>query len=64
MVVGGTASWGTEAASELITNPAYLEQGLHNAPLDWQKNNIELVLQTTITDSTTGPPQVEATYFW
>jgi hypothetical protein len=64
IVVGGIESWGTTAASELITNPEYLEQGLRGAPANWQKKNLELVVQTTITDSIAGPPRVVAAYYW
>jgi hypothetical protein len=64
IIVGGIESWGTQAASELVTTPEYLEQGLRGAPANWQKKNMELVVQTTITDSIAGPPRVVAAYYW
>jgi hypothetical protein len=64
VVAAGLTSNGTQAAGEFVSNPDFLEKGLRTAPADWQKKNMELVLQTTVTDSTPGPPQVIATYYW
>jgi hypothetical protein len=64
ITVAGVTGTGTQAAAEFVSNSAYLEKGLGSAPAGWQKKNMELVLQTTITDSTPGPPHVVAAYYW
>ena len=64
MTVAGVTGTGTQAAAEFVSNSGYLEKGLRNAPAGWQKKNLELVLETTITDSIPGPPQVLAAYYW
>ena len=64
LTVAGLDGKGTQAAAEFVTNSELLEKGLHNAPKDWQKGNVELLLQSTITDSIAGPPHVVAAYFW
>jgi hypothetical protein len=64
IVAAGINGSGTQAAGEFISNPAFLERGLRAVSSDWQKKNMELVLQTTVTDSVPGPPQVIASYIW
>jgi hypothetical protein len=64
VVAAGITSSGTQSAGEFVSNPDFLEKGLRTVPADWQKKNMELVLQTTVTDSTAGPPQVVAAYYW
>jgi hypothetical protein len=63
-VVAGIGELGTQAASELVTRPDLLEQVVRTLPAGWQKKNLEVVLQTTVTDSVPGPPRVIATYSW
>jgi hypothetical protein len=63
-IVAGISGTGTQAAAEFVSQPEYIEKGLRNAPPDWQKKNLEVVLKTTITDSIAGPPQVVAAYYW
>jgi hypothetical protein len=64
VTVAGIEGTGTQAAGELLSNPGYLAEALRDAPADWEKRNMELVLQTTITDSVPGPARVVAAYFW
>jgi hypothetical protein len=64
IVAAGILGSGTQAAGEFISNPTFLERGLRSISPDWQKKNMELVLQTTVTDSVAGPPRVVAAYVW
>jgi hypothetical protein len=64
MIAAGLSGTGTQAAAEFVSNPEYLEKGLRDAPADWQKKNLQLVLQTAITDSIAGPPRIVAAYYW
>jgi hypothetical protein len=64
VIVGGVGGTGTQAAAEFVSHPEYLESGLRDAPPDWRKKNLEIVVQTIITDSVPGPPQVVAAYYW
>jgi hypothetical protein len=60
----GTLATGTQAAGEFVTGQEYMEEALRTAPPDWARKNIQFVIQTTVTDSVAGPPQVIATYTW
>jgi hypothetical protein len=60
----GTLATGTQAAGEFVSSSGYLEEALRTAPSDWAKKNLQFVIQTTVTDSVPGPPQVVAIYTW
>jgi len=62
--IGGLRAAGTQAAGELISDPQYLAEALRNAPSDWSKRNVQIVVQTKVTDAIPSPPQVVAAYFW
>lgn len=64
IAAAGLGARGTQAAGEFISRPDYLEQAFRSAPPDWQKKNLQVILQTNVTDSVPGPPRVIATYFW
>jgi hypothetical protein len=64
VTAAGLTGSGTQAAGELATRPEYLEQALRNAPPRWERGNVQIVLQTSVTDGVPGPPQVVAAYYW
>jgi hypothetical protein len=64
ITAAGIGSPGTQAAGELISNPAYLNELLRTAPADWSHKNMQVVVQTSVIDSIPGPPHVVASYFW
>ena len=64
VALAGLGTAGTQTAGEFVTTPKYLEEGLRTAPPDWNQKNMQIVVQTTVTDSIPGPPHVVATYFW
>jgi hypothetical protein len=64
IAAAGLGANGTQAAGEFISRQDYLEEAFRSAPRDWRQKNLQVVLQTTVTDSVAGPPRVVATYFW
>ncbi|HEV2324851.1 MAG TPA: hypothetical protein VGS10_12955 [Terracidiphilus sp.] len=64
VTVAGIGPRGTEAAGEFVTSSRDLEDGLARAPAGWQNRNLEVLLQTTVTDSVAGPPHVIGTFAW
>ena len=64
VTIGGIAAVGTQASAELVSNPDYFREALHGAPKDWERKNMEIVLETTVTDAIASPPHVVATYYW
>jgi hypothetical protein len=64
VTASGLAKFGTEAAGEFLTNPAYIEEIARTAPRDWDRKNMEIVITTNLVGRGTGPPRIVATYFW
>jgi hypothetical protein len=64
VTIAGIGPQGTQAAGEFASSARYLEEGLANAPADWANRNLEVLLETTVTDSVAGPPHVITTYSW
>jgi hypothetical protein len=64
VIVAGLKSYSTQAAGEFVTSPEYLQAGLQSVSPDWEKKNMQIVLQTPVTDGLPGSPQVVASYVW
>jgi hypothetical protein len=64
IIVAGIGERGTQAAGEFVSNPESLEQGLRGLPAGWPAKNLEIVLQTTVTDLVPGPARVVAAHSW
>jgi len=62
--VAGITQYGTDAASDLITNPELLADALRGAPQGWQHKNLQLVLHVKVVSGAPSSPRVIATYFW
>ncbi len=62
--VAGIKSYGTQAAGEFVSTPESLQAALQAAPPDWENKNLQIVLQTPVTDGLPSPAQVVAFYVW
>jgi hypothetical protein len=64
IIVGGLGIYGTEAASELLASPEYLDQLFKTLPPGWENKNLELVLKTNIIQGEAGPPSLLSYFTW
>jgi hypothetical protein len=64
IILAGILGPGTEAASELVSNPEFLNAMLQKAPKDWEQRNLEAVMETDVIDGHPGPPSVVAVETW
>src|SRR5215475_5583940 len=64
VIAAGITQYGTHAAGEFITNPAYFSEALSQAPRGWYRKNIQVVLSTKVVSGAHGPPKVLAVHFW
>jgi hypothetical protein len=64
VVAGGLTGYGTIAAGEFLTNPVYMETLAKQAPKDWSRKNIQVVIATKVIDGNSGPPRVVDRYSW
>lgn len=64
IIAAGISEEGTEAAGEILYNPVYLNSLLARAPANWEKTNMEAVIETQVIDGHSGPPNVLAVETW
>jgi hypothetical protein len=60
VVIGGLYTFGTQAAGEFLTDPQMMQAIAKATQLDDGRQNLQIVLGTTVTDDTPGPPRVLA----
>jgi hypothetical protein len=64
IILAGILGEGTEAASEVVSNPAYLDAALQKAPKNWEQLNLEAVIEANVIEGHPGPPTVVAVETW
>jgi hypothetical protein len=64
IILAGILGEGTEAASEVISNPAYLDALLQKAPKNWDQLNLEAIIGANVIEGHPGPPTVIAVETW
>ena len=64
IIVAGILGEGTEAASEVVSNPIYLDAMLQKAPKNWEQFNLEAVIETDVIEGHPGPPNLLAVTTW
>jgi hypothetical protein len=60
VVIGGLYTYGTETAGEFLTDPKLMEAIAKQVGPNGKEQNLQVVLGTTVTDGTPGPPRVLA----
>jgi hypothetical protein len=64
IILAGILGEGTEAASEVVSNPAYLDAMLQKASKNWEQLNLEAVIEANVIEGHPGPPTVVAVETW
>ena len=64
VLAGGLTGYGTMAAGEFLSNPAYMETIAKEAPGDWERKNVQIVIATKVIQGKSGPPRVVTAHFW
>ncbi len=64
IAAAGITQYGTRAAGEFLTSSQLMAVLAANAPGDWPKKNLQVLLRTKVVDETPGPPSIVTTYFW
>lgn len=64
ILLAGILGEGTEAASEVVSNQAYLDAVLEKAPKNWDQLNLEAVIEANVIEGHPGPPIVVAVQTW
>jgi hypothetical protein len=64
VTIAGLTHRGTQAAGEFTTNPALFAEFIKQAPKDWSRKNLQIVLHTNVVNDIPGSPTVVASYYW
>jgi len=64
VLVGGLGPHGTEAAGEFVTSAADMKKLAAQAPAGWEKKNVQIVISIEVVKGSSGPPKIEAAWFW
>ena len=64
VLAAGLTGYGTLAAGEFLSNPAYMETIAARAPGRWARKNVEVVISTKVINGKSGPPKVVIAHFW
>jgi len=64
VTLAGLWGYGTLAASQFVTDPKYLQAMARNAPRDWQRKNLQIVIGAEVIDNSPGPPHIVAVTVW
>lgn len=64
VMAGGIGIYGTAAAGEFLSDPMYLAKFAKQAPDNWDRKNIQVVIATKVINGVSGPPQIQSSYFW
>jgi hypothetical protein len=64
VIIAGLTHRGTQAAGDFITNPELVAEFIKQAPKDWSRKNLQIVLHTNVVNDIPGSPTVVASYYW
>jgi hypothetical protein len=64
VIVAGMTQYGTEAASDLVTDPVRLKEVVQRLPDDWAAQNLQLVLHVRVISGAPGSTTVVASHLW
>jgi hypothetical protein len=62
--LAGITQYGTDAASDLVTNPDLMAEALRGAPAGWQRKNLQFVLHVKVISGAPSSPRVVKAYYW
>jgi hypothetical protein len=64
VVAAGISRGGTVAAGEFLVDPKRMDEMLSLVPRDWNRKNLEIVLETQVIQGRSGPPRISAVHVW
>jgi len=64
VMAGGSTQYGTQAASDFLTNNVYWERLTRQVPRDWLSRNLQVVISTKVIGNTPTSPEIVAVHCW
>ncbi len=64
VTIAGLDHTGTRAAGDFVTDPQLIADLTKQAPKDWTRKNVQVVLHTNVVNNIPSSPTVVAAYYW
>jgi hypothetical protein len=64
VVAAGIGRGGTVAAGEFLVDAHRMNDMVNQMPRDWNRKNVEIVLETQVIQNRSGPPRISAVHVW
>jgi hypothetical protein len=64
IAIAGSTSYGTLAGADFVTHARYMRDAFRDAPANWYRKNIQVIVKASVVGDSPGPPAVITTYFW
>ena len=64
VTIAGLDHTGTRAAGDFVTDPQLIADLIKQAPKDWTRKNVQIVLHTNVVNNIPSSPTVVAAYYW
>jgi hypothetical protein len=64
VTIAGLDHSGTRAAGEFATSPELIAEFAKQAPKDWNKKSLQLVLHTNVVNGIPTSPTLVAAHYW
>lgn len=64
MTASGIGEYGTQAASDFLSNPDKINAFAKTLPADWNRKNLQIVMHVRVVDDVPVSQEVVATYQW
>jgi hypothetical protein len=64
LIIGGVGGSSNQAAADFVSNPLKIDELLQNAPVGWEKMNMQVVLHTKTMGGIPTSADVQAVHFW
>ena len=64
VLAAGLTGYGTMAAGEFLSNPAYMDAIAAYAPANWAHKNVQILISTKVINGQSGPPKTLVAHFW
>jgi hypothetical protein len=64
ITIAGLDQTGTRAAGDFVTNPQLIAEVTNQAPKDWARKNIQIVLHTNVVNNIPSSASVSAVHYW
>jgi hypothetical protein len=64
VTIAGLRQSGTRAAGDFAASPELIAELIKQAPKDWSRKNLQIVLHTNVVNDIPASPTVVAAYYW